>query len=267
MRIHTITLFAALMVLHPLVAAQASEKHNHAAKVEAVERENTPTVSVVSPKAIRAGAAQPLTLRLTDTAGSPLTSEQLVEVHTKKLHLFLVAPDFSEYQHVHPQPTKRAGEYSVMVTPQESGYVVWADITLVNGGHVPVRTTWGTLDAKPNIPAALQAISSVADITATVQDAALTAGGDSTLRVQLFDTAGKPIRDLEEFLGASAHLAGFDTGQTHLLHAHPMDSMDTPGLLQFHVNPPIAGVWKLFLQVQRGGVVLTFPFTLMVKAD
>ncbi|MCA3268883.1 MAG: hypothetical protein INF44_00890, partial [Thalassospira sp.] len=73
--------------------------------------------------------------------------------------------------------------------------------------------------------------------------------------------------NLEEFLGASAHLVGFDGAQTRLLHAHPMDGVKTPGMLQFHVNPPIAGVWKVFLQVQRAGAVLTFPFTLLVKAE
>ena len=264
MRIMTATLFTALMVLSLSFQADAAGKHNHTAPAE---RQNSPTVNITSPRTIKPGLPQVLTLRLTDASGTPITADKLTEVHTKKLHVFVVAPDFSEYLHLHPEAAKKMGEYTVMVTPEQSNYIVWADITLENGGHLPVRTAWGSAAAQPPVSSTTQRTAEGAGITATIQDGVITVGGDSTLRIQLQDAAGKPITDLEEFLGASAHLVGFDTAQTRLLHAHPIDGMKTPGMLQFHVNPPIAGVWKVFLQVQRAGAVLTFPFTLPVKAD
>ncbi|MFN8694200.1 MAG: hypothetical protein ACK5XX_07310 [Holosporales bacterium] len=264
MRIFTATLFTALMVLSSSFQAHAAGKHNHTAPIE---RQNSPTVNVTSPRTIKPGTPQALTLRLTDASGTPITVDKLTEVHTKKLHLFVVAPDFSEYLHVHPEAAKKTGEYTVMVKPEQSGYVVWADITLENGGHLPVRTTWGSPAAQPVISKTAQLTAEAAGIAAAIQDSVLTAGGDSTLQVKLHDASGKPVTNLEEFLGASAHLVGFDGAQTRLLHAHPMDGVKTPGMLQFHVNPPIAGVWKVFLQVQRAGAVLTFPFTLLVKAE
>jgi hypothetical protein len=38
----------------------------------------------------------------------------------------------------------------------------------------------------------------------------------------------------------------------------------TPGKLQVGVLLPIGGTWRLFLQFQAGGRILTAPFTLKV---
>jgi hypothetical protein len=51
-------------------------------------------------------------------------------MHSRKLHLLLADPSLTDYQHVHPEPTKVAGEWSFVFTPKHGGiYRIFADFT------------------------------------------------------------------------------------------------------------------------------------------
>src|SRR6266480_1105610 len=61
--------------------------------------------------------------------GDPVLPSDLIETHTKKIHLLIVDSSLTDYHHEHPVPTRNPGEYSFSFTPSKPGsYGVWADV-------------------------------------------------------------------------------------------------------------------------------------------
>jgi hypothetical protein len=75
---------------------------------------------------------------------------------------------------------------------------------------------------------------------------------------------GAPITDLEPYLGAAAHLLIVRSDLSDAFHEHPEQPAAGGPTISFHPLIPAAGEYKLWLQIQRGGRVLTFPFELRV---
>jgi hypothetical protein len=70
------------------------------------------------------------TLQMRTASGKPIAPEDLLVSHTRKLHLLAVDPTLSDYQHLHPEPGRRAGEWVFTLTPRRAGlYRVFADFT------------------------------------------------------------------------------------------------------------------------------------------
>src|SRR5439155_16827946 len=67
---------------------------------------------------------------LRTASGKPVAAEDLLVAHTRKLHLLIVDPSLTDYQHVHPEPTRTRGEWAFAFTPHAGGaYRVFADFT------------------------------------------------------------------------------------------------------------------------------------------
>ena len=94
----------------------------------------------------------------------------------------------------------------------------------------------------------------------------LTAGKTDTLTFSFTDAAtGDPPHDLEPYLGAPAHLVAASADLTDVQHAHPEDMAGPIRRVAFDVTPARAGAYKLWLQLQRGGKVVTVPFVLAAR--
>ena len=69
-------------------------------------------------------------LALATSGGKPIGPVDLLTVHTRKLHLLVVDPTLQDYQHIHPEPGARPGEWVFAHTPRRGGtYRVFADFT------------------------------------------------------------------------------------------------------------------------------------------
>jgi hypothetical protein len=84
------------------------------------------------------------------------------------------------------------------------------------------------------------------------------------------DRDGKPVDDLQPYLGAYGHLVAVRASDLAYLHVHPMgepgDGTTTPGPdIVFHTTFPSTGSYRLFLDFQHGGVVRTAAFTVNVS--
>src|SRR2546421_710047 len=95
------------------------------------------------------------------------------------------------------------------------------------------------------------------------------------------DAAGRPVRFVPWY-GALAHAIFFRRGSLDYFHTHVCSPNATgctsilggtravgrsskPGRLNVVVLVPLPGTWRLFLQFQANGKVLTAPFTLRVR--
>ena len=70
---------------------------------------------------------------------------------------------------------------------------------------------------------------------------------------------GKPVADLQSYLGARGHLVALREGDLAYLHVHPDETQTNPIAFGFAVPGP--GTYRLFLQFRDGDRVHTAAFT------
>ncbi len=191
---------------------------------------------------------------------------QLEHVHEKPLHLIITSEDLAFFDHVHPQPNAK-DQYEIAYDfPAPGRYHLWADYTAPGAGQRIVASTIDVRQAgvaRPVAPAGLQV---KLDPTGDVR-----AGDEVAFRVSLSPT------DYEPFLGAWAHLVLIDESRRHFLHAHPEQAaVHVHGVNDAPLGPPPptvhvktvfpeAGRYKVWVQVQRQGNLITTPFWVDVK--
>ena len=73
--------------------------------------------------------------------------------------------------------------------------------------------------------------------------------------------AGRPVDDIEPYLGARGHLVVLREGDLAYLHVHPEDEATEGREISFGVEYPSAGHYRMFLQFKHEGRVHTAAFT------
>lgn len=209
------------------------------------------------------GTPQPFRFQVTGPDGRPVTGYRTS--HDKDLHLIVVRRDLSGFQHVHPE-LGSDGVWSVpLAVPAAGQYRVFADFQ--PAGH-------GGLTLGADVPAAgdFQPIPlPAASRTATVDGYTVTLTGDLTpgasSKVTLsVSKDGRPVTDLQPYLGAYGHLVALRDGDLAYLHVHPDgapgDGRTVAGPdVAFHAEVPSAGAYRLYLDFQHAGKVRTAEFT------
>ncbi|KDN77257.1 hypothetical protein ABZ568_33580 [Streptomyces olindensis] len=217
----------------------------------------TPTVT--------AGQRADLRFTVRDGSGRAVTAYQ--REHDKELHLIVASRDLVTYRHLHP--TRAAdGTWSTPVDlPRAGGYRVFADFTPA-GKNTKNLTLGADLAASgPYRPKELPAPSTTAETNGYDVElaGALSPGKASELRLKV-SRDGKPVTDLQPYLGAYGHLVALRSGDLAYLHVHPNgepgDGTTKPGPdISFTATAPSAGSYRLFLDFQHDGKVHTAAFT------
>jgi hypothetical protein len=213
-----------------------------------------------------AGDEVDLAFQVTRPDGEPVTGFDVS--HDTELHLIVVSRDLVDYVHVHPERDAQ-GTWRITLPPRAAGsYRVFADFTPAGGSSLTLGTdiaVSGDFD-----PSTLPAPSdSVAVDGYTVSlDGTLVAGTASTVTLSVSDANG-PIDDLEPYLGALGHLVAIRSGDLAYLHVHPAEESTAPGGpdVDFTVEVPTPGTYRLFLDFSHGGEVRTAPFTAEAQRD
>jgi hypothetical protein len=117
-------------------------------------------------------------------------------------------------------------------------------------------------------------------------------GEDVMLHFQVRDAAGKPVSDLQPYLGAMGHAVLLSADSNIYLHTHPTDGAHAEDAqaegaqaegdhakmehaapaagakggpdVMFHTNFPVPGLYKVWGQFQHKGRIVTAPFVLNV---
>jgi hypothetical protein len=190
--------------------------------------------------------------------------------HTKKLHLLVIDPTLQDYQHIHPEPGRRAGEWVFALTPNRAGtYRVFADFT-------PVATQRGLYAAADfDVPGEVPQVIRAPNTTFQLGGFEFQLLGPSLWRArQVIDlkfriespgTVKKPV-PLLPVMGAFAHLVAFDEQRSGFAHLHPqeIDLSKPPNALRpeftFKVTFPKSGRYVIWGQVNLGGTEAFVPF-------
>ncbi len=242
-----------------------------------------PVVAVRSPvvlalKPSRAPALnQPVSFMLTlrTASGKPIAPEDLLVAHTRKLHLLIVDPTLNDYQHIHPEPGRRPGEWVFTMRPERAGvYRVFADF-------MPVATARGLYaSADFSVPGTVARV--IREPNTTFQASGLKfelvvprvfrAGlpADLKFRIESQGTAKEPVL-LQPVMGAFAHLVALDESRSGFAHLHPRetDLAKPPDALRpelnFKVTIPSPGRYAIWAQVNLGGTEVFAPFWVDVR--
>ncbi|QNE20634.1 hypothetical protein F1D05_25370 [Kribbella qitaiheensis] len=201
--------------------------------------------------------------------GKPVT--QYTKTHEKDLHLIVVRRDLSGFRHVHPTRDASGawsipfdftagGTWRVFTDFQPAGH----DKTLTLGTDVNVSGLY--------IPVPLPEASSVTSVDGYDVTLAGTpsAGKESELTFSI-TRGGKPVTDLQPYLGAFGHLVSLRSGDLAYLHNHPAQLAE-PGSeggpqIKFGTTFPTASTYSLFLDFQHAGKVHTAEFRVDVTGQ
>ncbi|MGW0117652.1 hypothetical protein [Streptomyces sp. NPDC003327] len=199
-----------------------------------------------------------------DATGRKVTA--FATEHGKELHFIVASRDLTVFRHLHP--VKAAdGTWTVEADlPAAGGYKAFADFRPAAPGAEGVTlgadlAVPGAYAPKP-LPAAAR--------TATVDGYQVRLGGTldpgkpGELRLTV-TRGGKPVTDLEPYLGAYGHLVALRAGDLAYLHVHPNEGGPGPDV-SFTATAPSAGAYRLFLDFQHGGKVRTAAFTVTAGA-
>ena len=200
----------------------------------------------------RAGRDVPLRFTVTGPDGAPVTSYDVQ--HEKRLHLVAVRRDLTGFQHVHPT-LGSDGTWSTTLDLTPGPWRVFADFAPTGGDPLVLGTDLLVPGAfAPAVDDRERRVASVDGYSVTL-DGSLAGGRDARLSFAV-TLDGRPVTDLQPYLGAAGHLVALRSGDLAYLHVHPDDG------LVFHAEVPSEGTYHLFLDFKHRGVVRTAAFTL-----
>jgi hypothetical protein len=217
------------------------------------------------PAVVRAGQKAALRLRVLHP-GTGEVVKKLETVHERQYHLFVISQDMEHFEHIHPRELAD-GTWTIDLTLPKAGYYKVLSDVLPSGGSSqfiarPLVTAGydGDLAASSaHLVPDVSPTKTVEDITASVttDPAQFVVGQYGHLTYHLVDsTTGKPIVDLQTYLGAFGHMLIMSEDMAEYVHSHPLDIIAAPsddgGPPVFRI-PPGADLEKL-----RGGPDVTF---------
>ncbi|GHH09248.1 DUF748 domain-containing protein [Streptomyces lanatus] len=219
---------------------------------------------------VTAGKRADLSFVIRDSAGRAVTAFQ--REHEKELHLIVASSDLVTFRHVHP--TRAAdGTWSIpLELPRAGGYRVFADFTpakpnaenLILGADLAASGSYA--------PQPLPAVNTTAKVDGyeVRLDGALRPGKESDLKLKV-SRNGRPVTNLQPYLGAYGHLVALRSGDLAYLHVHPNgepgDGKTKPGPeISFAATAPSSGTYRLFLDFKHEGQVRTAEFTVRAGA-
>ncbi|MFG2274376.1 hypothetical protein ACGFNY_31945 [Streptomyces chartreusis] len=223
----------------------------------------TPTVT--------AGKRAELSFAIRDSAGRAVTAYQ--REHEKELHLIVASRDLVTYRHLHP--TRAAdGTWSIPVElPRAGGYRVFADFTPAKKGAENLTLGADLAAAGSFEPQRMPAPNGTVKVHGyeVRLDGGLRPGKASELKLNV-SRDGRPVKNLQPYLGAYGHLVALRSGDLAYLHVHPNgepgDGSTKPGpQISFTATAPSSGTYRLFLDFKHEGRVHTAEFTVRAGAS
>jgi hypothetical protein len=240
-------------VAGPEVEAEAHDDHSDSGAH--ADHEASAYSLQLDQRTVPAGADRRITFRVLDGQGDPVTAYDVR--HERRLHLIVVGVDnLGDYRHVHPKLT-RAGLWSVELDLAPGRHRLYAD-TQPSGAEPLVLE--GRLLAAGHRP---RGHVPLAEPTTTVRVGkyAVALRADHGQVTFSISRNGRPVTDLEPYLGAFGHLVVIREDDLGYLHAHPEDGPAGPEI-PFVVEFGAEGRHALYLDFKHDGVVRTAIFTL-----
>ncbi len=226
-----------------------------------------------------AQAGQPITLTIDLSDGATgLPIDDLVPHHEALLHLVVVSADGAFYAHVHP-PRVGPGRYAIALTPDRPGrFSAYAEIQRQDSGAQLIVRDFDVGGAAVGPPARFQGLGSRSidglDVNVASSLAPPKAGRQATLTFS-FSQGGRPVADLQPWLGMGGHLIARSADGAIFAHVHAAGPMAPSAAMATSVSygPDISfvytfpqpGRYQVWGQFRRAGTIVTVPLEVVVE--
>ncbi|MEO8865255.1 MAG: hypothetical protein ABI420_09550 [Opitutaceae bacterium] len=215
------------------------------------------------------------TLTFRTASGKPIAPQDLLVTHTRLLHLLITDPELNDYQHVHPEPADRPGDWTFAFTPHGEGlYRLFADFTpaiTARGLYASTDVQVGTASSPGSLAPLMRHERSWVVERAGYRFALVPAKqpvrARQTVDLKLLITRTDGGRvPMQTVMGAFAHLVAFDEARTGFAHLHPteLDVLKPPDavrpVLNFKITIPSAGSYVIWAQLNLAGHETFVPF-------
>ena len=218
------------------------------------------------------GGASRVQLAVHDPDGGDVVT-RFIDVHERPFHLFIIGRDLEYFAHVHPTLASD-GTFDLHQDLSPGAYLLVADFLPTGGTSQLVQrmvTTPGysgpLFVAPPPLPSLPnQHVASGLRIRMDARSPGPRRAAD--IRFELAEAStGQPVTDLEPYLGAPGHLLIADNELTTAIHGHPEGATTTGPVVTFSPVLPRSGRYKVWVQFQRKGEVITAPFVIDVPPE
>jgi hypothetical protein len=227
-----------------------------------------PMTLTLDPALPRVAEATRLTFGLTDPRTErPVRSFEVV--HEKLYHVFVVSQDLSFFTHTHPERQPDQDFHLDVRFPKPGMYRVLSDFyptggtpqlitntVIVPGEGASLAPATIQPDATPKETENAHVEMSVAPVRTVAREKAL-----MTLRIT-------PEDGIEPYLGAWGHMLAASADLIDMVHHHPLTGVGGTGSsgheIQFEMSFPRPGMYRVWVQFQRLGVVNTVAFNVPV---
>ncbi|MFF8804609.1 hypothetical protein [Streptomyces omiyaensis] len=205
-----------------------------------------------------------LRFAIEDSAGKKVTA--FTTEHGKELHFIVASRDLTVFRHLHPEKAAD-GTWTVEADlPAAGGYKAFADFkpAAKGAGALTLGADLGVPGAYAPRPLPAAAPTATVDGYQVRLGGTLDPGKAGELRLTV-SKDGRPVTDLEPYLGAYGHLVALRQGDLAYLHVHPDEGGPGPDV-SFTATAPSAGTYRLFLDFRHEGEVRTAAFTVRAGA-
>ncbi|MEZ0454637.1 hypothetical protein ABTW24_23815 [Sphingobacterium thalpophilum] len=232
-------------------------QHHHLHK----EAANVEIISI--PSNIEAGKSVMLTISIQDK-GQHLP---LDVVHEMKIHLLIVNEQLSWFTHIHPEE-QLDGTFQVTTTfPSPGRYLLFTDYKPTG---YPASVNKQVIDIEGSTPVSeangqTKLVSYVDGYKITLVNGNQLST-DTTQGLQFAiekDGRTVPAKEIQNYLGAAAHIVMISNKDKDFLHIHPMTNSEFPIYAEAHITK--SGHYVLWVQFKTDDTVLTADFNVEVK--
>jgi YHS domain-containing protein len=210
------------------------------------------------------------------------------QIHERWLHLLMVSEDLSWFEHQHPVLGEDGLFRLTWVFPRPGRYRLYADFTPSDGDNqvkpLPLVVGGGPAklaSLKPDMKRVKQAGGYRVELS--VQGEPLRMEKAAVLTYTLRDRQGRPVRDMQPFIGAMGHLVAISQDGKEVVHTHAISPSAGASIEQHavHITPamateqgpafsfkltlPTGGFYKTWAQFMHRNRVITVPFTFQVE--
>jgi hypothetical protein len=224
----------------------------------------------IAPTVPRIEAPTRLTFGLVDPRTErPVRSFEIV--HEKLYHAFVVSQDLSFFLHAHPERAPDEDFHLDVRFPKPGMYRVLSDFYPTGGTPQLITNTV----IVPEAGATLERASISPDLAPKNTENAHVELGLSPTRTVAGENVRmsfrvQPDEGMELYLGAWGHMLAASADLVDMVHHHPTSAVDVnhngAKELQFEMAFPRAGVYRVWVQFQRLGVVNTVAFNVPVDS-
>jgi hypothetical protein len=217
----------------------------------------------LTPKALKPGKKVELAFSvLNPKTGEPV--RDFTVVHDKLFHMFIVSQDLQFFIHDHPEKGDDAVFRFDAVLPKPGMYRVLSDFYPTGGTPQLIANTLivpgGPITAGTKLAPDLTPKKGENMTARLTMDPPKPIAGMKTLLYFHLD----PADGLEQYLSAWGHMMAASEDLVDMIHNHPFLANGGPDI-QFNLIFPRPGVYRVWVQFQRKGVVNTYAFNIPVE--